>query len=51
VVPGESSGTLPSILARLADLLERQAQVRSKVMSALAYPVVLAIVATFVVSP
>ncbi|WP_106640055.1 type II secretion system inner membrane protein GspF [Allosphingosinicella vermicomposti] len=46
---GESSGTLPQILERLADLLERQAQVRSKVLSALAYPVILAVVATFVV--
>ena len=46
---GESSGTLPQILERLANLLERQAQVRSKVLSALAYPVILAIVATFVV--
>lgn len=46
---GESSGTLPVILERLSDLMERQAQVRGKVMSALAYPVVLAIVAIFVV--
>jgi general secretion pathway protein F len=49
VAAGESSGTLPQILERLADLLERQAQVRGKVMSALAYPVILAIVASFVV--
>lgn len=49
VSAGESSGTLPQILDRMADLLERQAQVRSKVLSALAYPIVLAIVATFVV--
>jgi general secretion pathway protein F len=49
VSAGESSGTLPHILERLANLLERQAQVRSKVLSALAYPVILAIVATFVV--
>lgn len=46
---GESSGTLPQILERLADLQERQAQVRGKVTSALAYPVVLALVAIFVV--
>jgi len=46
---GEGSGTLPQILERLASLLERQAQVRSKVLSALAYPVILAIVASFVV--
>ncbi|QPQ53992.1 type II secretion system inner membrane protein GspF [Allosphingosinicella flava] len=49
IAAGESSGTLPSILDRLADLLERQAQVRSKVTTALAYPVILAVVATFVV--
>ncbi|HEX8641735.1 MAG TPA: type II secretion system inner membrane protein GspF [Allosphingosinicella sp.] len=49
VAAGESSGTLPKILERLADLLERQAQVRGKVLSTLAYPVILAIVAAFVV--
>jgi general secretion pathway protein F len=49
VAAGESSGALPEILERLALLLERQGQVRSKVMSALAYPIVLAIVAAFVV--
>jgi general secretion pathway protein F len=49
VAAGESSGTLPRILERLSDLLERQAQVRGKVTSALAYPIVLAIVASFVV--
>ena len=49
VAAGESSGTLPLILERLADLLERQAQVRGKVTSALAYPIILAIVASFVV--
>jgi general secretion pathway protein F len=49
VSAGESSGTLPPILERLANLLERQAQVRGKVLSSLAYPVILAIVASFVV--
>jgi general secretion pathway protein F len=49
VSAGESSGTLGPILERLADLLERQAQVRGKVLSALAYPVVLSFVAAFVV--
>jgi len=49
VAAGESSGTLPVILERLAELLERQAQVRSKVMTALAYPIVLALVALGVV--
>lgn len=49
VSAGEASGTLPPILERLASLLERQAQVRGKVLSTLAYPVILAIVAAFVV--
>ncbi|MGE3396809.1 MAG: type II secretion system inner membrane protein GspF [Sphingomonas sp.] len=49
VTAGEGSGTLPAILERLATLLERQAQVRSKVLSTLAYPMVLAAFATFVV--
>jgi general secretion pathway protein F len=49
VSAGETSGTLAAILERLADLLERQALVRGKVLSALAYPIVLSIVAAFVV--
>ncbi|HYJ51557.1 MAG TPA: type II secretion system inner membrane protein GspF [Allosphingosinicella sp.] len=49
VSAGEGSGTLPHILERLAGLLERQAQVRGKVLSTLAYPIVLAVVAAFVV--
>lgn len=49
VAAGESAGSLPVILDRLADLQERQAQVRSKLFAALAYPLVLAIVAMFVV--
>jgi general secretion pathway protein F len=49
VAAGESAGTLPQILERLADLQERQAAIRSKVTTALAYPIVLAFVASFVV--
>jgi general secretion pathway protein F len=49
VSAGESSGSLPTILERLADLLERQAKVRAKVLTTMAYPVVLAIVAVCVV--
>jgi general secretion pathway protein F len=49
VAAGEASGTLPQILERLANLMERQAQVRGKVLSTLAYPIILAIVASFVV--
>ncbi|AGH47792.1 MULTISPECIES: type II secretion system inner membrane protein GspF [Sphingomonadales] len=49
VAAGESSGSLPTILDRLSDLLERQAAVRAKVMTALAYPTILALVAVGVV--
>lgn len=49
VQAGEGAGTLPLILERLAGLLERQAQMRAKITTAIAYPVVLAIVATLVV--
>lgn len=49
VAAGESSGALPTILDRLADLQERQAEVRGKVLSALAYPIMLTFVAIIVV--
>ena len=47
---GESSGTLPMIAGRLADLLERQAEMRGKLISALAYPILLSLVAILVVA-
>lgn len=50
VSAGESSGALPELLERLARLLERQAEMRGKVISALAYPVVLTVVAMAVVA-
>jgi general secretion pathway protein F len=50
VAAGEGSGTLPTILDRLAVLLERQAEIRGKVITALAYPSVLALVAVVVVT-
>lgn len=50
VAAGETTGSLTTILARLADLLERQAEVRGKLIAALAYPVVLAVVAIGVVA-
>lgn len=49
VAAGEGAGTLPQILERLADLLERQATMRAKITTALAYPIVLALVASLVV--
>jgi general secretion pathway protein F len=50
VAAGERSGALPAILERLADLLERQQQVRARLASALVYPAALAITALGVVA-
>jgi general secretion pathway protein F len=44
VAAGEASGTLEAVLTRLAEFLENQAQLKSKVTSALAYPVIMAII-------
>ncbi|MCP6429365.1 type II secretion system F family protein, partial [Klebsiella pneumoniae] len=49
VAAGEASGALGPILERLADGLERDQQVRGKVITALVYPAVLALVALGVV--
>lgn len=49
VAAGESSGALGPILERLADGLERDQQVRGKVVTALVYPAVLAVVALGVI--
>ena len=50
VAAGEGSGTLPTILERLSALLERQAEIRGKLITALTYPAVLATVALGVVA-
>jgi general secretion pathway protein F len=50
VAAGESSGSLPDLLERLSLLLERQAEMRGKILSALAYPIVLTLVAIGVVA-
>ena len=49
VAAGESSGALPQILERLAELLERQQQVRGKLIATLVYPLALAVTAIAVV--
>ena len=49
VAAGEGTGALPDILERLADLLEREQQVRGKLITALVYPASLAVVAVGVV--
>lgn len=41
---GENSGTLDLVLNRLADFTEGQARLRSKVMSAMMYPVIMSVV-------
>ncbi len=50
IAAGETSGTLPNITERLADLLERQSELRGKLINALAYPIVLALVSILVVA-
>ncbi len=50
VSAGENSGSLPTILDRLAILLERQAEIRGKMITTTAYPAVLAVVAMSVVT-
>lgn len=49
VAAGEGSGGMTEILERLADLHERQADVRGKVLTALAYPAMLALTALLIV--
>ncbi|RZJ24147.1 MAG: type II secretion system protein GspF, partial [Brevundimonas sp.] len=50
VSAGEQSGALQPILERLADGLERDQQVQGKVITALVYPAVLAVVALGVIT-
>ncbi len=49
VAAGEASGTLEAVLERLADFMEDQARLRGKVSSALAYPVLMTIIAGLLV--
>jgi general secretion pathway protein F len=50
IAAGEASGTLENVLERLADFMESQARLRSKVTSALAYPVLMLIIGAVMVS-
>ena len=43
---GESSGTLDQVMQRLADFLEEQARLRSRIQSAMAYPLLMAVIGT-----
>jgi len=49
IAAGEASGRLPLLLNRLADSLEAQAALRSRLLAALAYPVLLILVALGVI--
>ncbi len=50
VAAGEASGTLETVLMRLADFQENQARLRGKVSAALAYPVLMIIIGTALIS-
>jgi len=50
VAAGEASGTLEAVLERLADFQENQAKLRGKVSAALAYPVLMVIIGTVLIS-
>jgi len=43
---GESCGTLDQVMNRLADHLEEQAQLKSRIMAAMAYPMLMAVIGT-----
>jgi general secretion pathway protein F len=47
---GEASGTLETVLERLTGFMENQAKLRGKVTAALAYPALMAIIGTIIIS-
>jgi general secretion pathway protein F len=47
---GEASGTLTQVLQRLTQFMESQAKLKGKVTSAMAYPILMAIIGTTLVS-
>lgn len=49
VAAGEASGTLEAVLERLADFMEGQARLKGKLVSALAYPVLMTLIASVLV--
>jgi len=50
VMAGETSGNLDVVLARLADVLEAQSRLKGKVSSALAYPAVMMVMTSLVLT-
>jgi general secretion pathway protein F len=47
---GEASGTLEAVLARLTEFMDKQAKLKGKVVSALAYPILMIIIAIVLIS-
>jgi general secretion pathway protein F len=47
---GEASGTLQQVLERLTDFMEKQAKLKGKVTAALAYPILMAVIGTVLIS-
>lgn len=50
VAAGEASGTLESVLERLAGFMDSQARLRGKVSAALAYPILMLIIGTVLIT-
>ena len=50
VAAGEASGTLETVLERLADFMENQSKLRSKVGAALAYPILMLMIGSVLIS-
>ncbi len=48
IAAGEASGTLEEVLARLADFLDDQTRLRSRVRGALAYPLIMMVVVVLI---
>ena len=47
---GENSGTLDLVLGRLADFIEAQVELRSKIRSAMMYPIMMAVIGSGIVA-
>ncbi len=45
---GETSGTLEIVLLRLADIMEKQQELKSRIQTAMAYPILMTVVGTLV---
>src|SRR3954452_18666798 len=50
VAAGEASGTLEQVLERLSDFMEAQSRLRGKVGAALAYPLLMMVIGTMLIS-